>query len=940
MMNQFGRTCFSIFAFGTCLSASVALAAPPDFSQHVAPLFTKYCTGCHNDTDREGKLSLESYASLLKGGDKGSAINPSNGDLSRMILVLTGKAEPKMPPEGEEAPTAEEIALIKGWIDAGAKGPEGKGPDLTLLVTPTIELTAPPRQSVNAIAVGPQGTVIAVARHGEVELRSHPKRELLHKLSGHRGSVNAIAFSDDGQYLVAAAGEAGLFGEARLWKVADGSLVKVFQGHKDSLYAVRLSPDGTLLATGSYDSSIKLWNVASGDEAKSLEGHNGAVFELAFRKDGKVLASASGDRTVKLWDAASGERLDTLKESQKELYTLAFSPDGTRLAAAGVDNRIRVWQISESAKEGTNPLLLSKFAHETPVLRLAWSDDGRTVVSTGEDRLVKVWNAETMTIRSELEKQSDWASGVAILPAARGIVVGRIDGTVASYELAASADDSEQPLVPLPEVPPEVDYGPQPPIDQLPLVAEVEPNDEPPQAAALATPGKASGLIHATQPGQAYDEDLFRFEAKAGEQWVVETNAARSGSPLDTKVEVLDTAGNPVPRLLLRAVRDTVIEFRGMNGEQRGVRLANYEEMLLNDYVYLSGEVIKHYRQRRGPDADSDFYPENGSRWAFFDTTSRAHALDEPGYVVVPYAVGTELPNNGLPVFTVNFENDDESQRKLGKDSRLTFVAPQDGTYYVRVTDVRSFSGENFKYELILRRPQPDFSVSLSGKEPTVNVGSGKQFTVKAERRDNFSGPIRIDIAGLPPGFQATTPIIIQEGLTEAHGVINALPDAPTTSEANSAATKVTAKATIAGKEVTHEVNNLGTIKSGDKPKVVVYLERIDQPVTVGNMETGFPQPLELTIPPGGSVTAKLRVERHDFKDRIQFDVPNLPHGIIVDDIGLSGILIPEGQTERTIVLRAEPWVPEQSRTFFAVAQVEGNQVSCPMVLHVRPTAK
>ena len=933
----------SLSGIVTCLVlVAVAIegpaAEPPDFSKQIAPLFTKYCTGCHNDTDREGKLSLESYSSLLKGGQKGAVVNPENGDLSRIILVLTGKAEPKMPPEGEEAPTPDEIALIKAWIDAGAKGPEGKGPDLTVLVTPQIKLTAPVRDSVHAIAVGPLGNIVAIARHGEVELLSHPDRKLLFKLSGHRGSVNAIAFSDDGQFLVAAAGEPGLFGEARLWKVADGSLVKVFQGHKDSVYAVRLSPDASLLATGSYDSSIKLWDGASGKESKSLDGHNGAVFELAFRKDGKVLASASGDRTVKLWDVASGERLDTLKESQKELYTLAFHPDGIRLAAAGVDNRIRVWQISEAAKEGTNPLLLSKFAHETPVLRLAWSADGKTVVSTGEDRLVKVWNADAMTIRSQLEKQPDWASGVAILPESAGFVVGRIDGSVASYPLVA-AGESEKPLVPLAEVPPEVDYGQQPPLDELPLAAESEPNDEPAQATAIASPGRASGLIHVTHSGQMYDEDLYRFDAKAGDQWIIETNAARAGSPLDTKIEVLDAPGNPVPRLLLRAVRDSVIEFRGMNSDQRGVRLSNYEEMLLNEYVYLSGEVIKHYQQRRGPDAESQFYPENGNRWLYFDTTSRAHALGEPAYVVVPYAVGTELPNNGLPVFPVNYENDDESQRKLGKDSRLTFVAPADGTYFVRVSDVRGFSGDSFKYELVIRRPVLDFKVTVNLKDPTIPAGSGKQFTVKAERIDNFQGPIRVDITGLPPGFAATTPLVIQEGLTEAHGVINALPDALAPSAENLAATKLTATATVAGKEVTHEVGSFGTIKLGDKPKVIVHLELPSQPVMSGNMESGFPQPPELTIAAGGSVTAKLRVERFGFDDRIPFDVANLPHGIIVDDIGLSGVLVREKETERTISLRAEPWVPEQTRVFFAVGQVEGNQVSCPMVLHVRRSA-
>jgi hypothetical protein len=78
---------------------------------------------------------------------------------------------------------------------------------------------------------------------------------------------------------------------------------------------------------------------------------------------------------------------------------------------------------------------------------------------------------------------------------------------------------------------------------------------------------------------------------------------------------------------------------------------------------------------------------------------------------------------------------------------------------------------------------------------------------------------------------------------------------------------------------------------------------------------TGFPTPSEITITPGGSVTAKLRVERSGFDGRIAFEVANLPHGVIVDDIGLSGVLVREKELERTIFLRAEPWVPEQTRT-------------------------
>jgi hypothetical protein len=96
------------------------------------------------------------------------------------------------------------------------------------------------------------------------------------------------------------------------------------------------------------------------------------------------------------------------------------------------------------------------------------------------------------------------------------------------------------------------------------------------------------------------------------------------------------------------------------------------------------------------------------------------------------------------------------------------------------------------------------------------------------------------------------------------------------------------------------------------------------------------PVPPEIVIQPGSSVACRLRVERNGFDDRINFEIENLPHGIIVDDIGLSGVLIPEGQTERVIFLSAEKWVPETSRLFHAVAKAEGDQASLPMLLHLR----
>ena len=200
------------------------------------------------------------------------------------------------------------------------------------------------------------------------------------------------------------------------------------------------------------------------------------------------------------------------------------------------------------------------------------------------------------------------------------------------------------------EVPPEVDYGPQPALDTLPKIAEVEPNDEPDQATPIATPGVATGKVAGTTPcavaiRTAHGVCLLRMRIC----FASKPRRAISGS---SRRKLRGLTRRSIRSLKCWMPRSagaaaaaagrarSVIEFRGMNSEQRGVRLANWEEMLLNEYVYLSGDVIKLFQQRRGPDADAQFYPENGNRFAFFETTSRAHTLGEPAYIVVPYAGG------------------------------------------------------------------------------------------------------------------------------------------------------------------------------------------------------------------------------------------------------------------------------------------------------------
>jgi hypothetical protein len=89
-------------------------------------------------------------------------------------------------------------------------------------------------------------------------------------------------------------------------------------------------------------------------------------------------------------------------------------------------------------------------------------------------------------------------------------------------------------------------------------------------------------------------------------------------------------------------------------------------------------------------------------------------------------------------------------------------------------------------------------------------------------------------------------------------------------------------------------------------------------------------------IAPGSTITARIRIERNGFDGELKFDVDNLPHGVIVDNIGLNGIMVRKGETERQVFLTASGWVPETTHAIHAVALGEGNQASRPITLHVR----
>jgi WD40 repeat protein len=402
---------FALVALSSLALPVAAFAEEPakvSYYKDVRPILQQQCNGCHQPAKPLGGYVTTDHAGLLKPGEREKpGIVPGKPDKSYLVEQIkvhdNGKAEM---PKGRDPLNVIQIKTITDWI---AQGATDDTPASARAVA--VDAANPPKYSappvVTALHYSPDGARLAVTGYHEILLYDTSKYELKSRLIGISERVQSLAYSPDGKKLAAVGGAPGRFGEVQVWNPESEKLLVSTPVTFDTLYGVSWSPDGSKLAFGCADNTVRAVDALSGKQVLQMGTHSDWALATVFSQDGLHLASVSRDMSLKLTHVETQRFIDNIT---------SITPGGLKGGLMAVDRRpmnsTKTVRFFGGTFKFEQPKRLQKVPADTPGAKPNLYDELVVAGSDGKPRLFTMHREVKREIGDDTDDPRTWRSKI------------------------------------------------------------------------------------------------------------------------------------------------------------------------------------------------------------------------------------------------------------------------------------------------------------------------------------------------------------------------------------------------------------------------------------------------------------------------------------------------------------------------------------------------
>lgn len=255
-------------------------------------------------------------------------------------------------------------------------------------------------------------------------------------LEGHTGDVQKVAFSPDGKIIASASYDKTI----KLWDANTQQELKTLAGHEKVVEVIDFSPDGKYLVSGDRDGNLLLWNIKFSNnqlpnnlKPQKIDGeqyNNSGIAALDFSPDSQQIAVSFYDGKIRIWNVAdfAGEPVIVKDDYQSTIYALNYSPSGENLVLGDNSGNLTIWNLENNSN------LVKPRSHNAGINELTYSPDGQKIVSSSSDGTIKLWNSQGQHLDT-YDSQAKNEATVAFSPDSKIIAVGNSNGKIELWDV-------------------------------------------------------------------------------------------------------------------------------------------------------------------------------------------------------------------------------------------------------------------------------------------------------------------------------------------------------------------------------------------------------------------------------------------------------------------------------------------------------------------------